>query len=64
MPSDEVILEALVELLNLKDPQIRAEVHSKLCERFLKEAEELLTKGDHVQASEEAWGQLHRALRP
>ncbi len=32
------------------------ELHLKLCEKYLREAEELLRKGNHVQASEKAWG--------
>jgi len=36
------------------DPPKRAEFH--LAKRLLKEAEELLARGDYVQASEKAWG--------
>jgi HEPN domain-containing protein len=38
------------------DPPERAEFHSGLAEKFLREAEELLARGDYVQASEKAWG--------
>jgi hypothetical protein len=38
------------------DPLERAEFHRGLAEKFLREAEELLTRGDYVQASEKAWG--------
>lgn len=37
-------------------PKIRVEVHLKLCERLLREGEELLAKKDYVQASEKFWG--------
>jgi len=38
------------------DPEARFEVHLELSERYLGEAEELLARGDYVQASEKAWG--------
>jgi PaREP1/PaREP8 domain containing family protein len=38
------------------DPPERAEFHLGLAEKFLREAEELLARGDYVQASEKAWG--------
>ena len=37
-------------------PLERAEFHAKLAERHLREAEELLARGEHIQASEKAWG--------
>jgi len=46
------------------DPKIRAEAHLKLCEKYLKEGEELLAKKDYVQASEKFWGRPRRWLRP
>jgi len=33
------------------DPEARAELHLKLCEKYMREAEELLEKKDYVQAS-------------
>ena len=38
------------------DPRDRAELHLELCEKYLREAEELLSKGDYAQASERGWG--------
>jgi HEPN domain-containing protein len=54
---DEVVVELLEAALGaLLDPPERAEFHRGLAEKFLREAEELLAKGDYVQASEKAWG--------
>ena len=54
---DEVAVELLERALGASlDPLERAEFHRDLAERFLREAEELLAKGDHLQASEKAWG--------
>jgi len=54
---DEVAVEHLERVLgaSLDSPE-RAEFHRSLAERFLREAEELLARGDYVQASEKAWG--------
>jgi len=38
------------------DPRDRAELHLELCEKYPREAEELLSKGDYAQASEKSWG--------
>ena len=54
---DEVAVELLERALGASlDPPERAEFHRGLAEKFLREAEELLAKGDYVQASEKAWG--------
>jgi hypothetical protein len=54
---DEVVVELLERALGASlDPPERAEFHRSLAEKFLREAEELLAKGDYVQASEKAWG--------
>ncbi len=54
---DEVVVELLEKALGASpDPPERAEFHRSLAEKFLREAEELLAKGDYVQASEKAWG--------
>ena len=47
------------------DPDELVEIHLKLSEKYMKEAEDLLAKGDHAQASEKAWGaaaQIVKAL--
>jgi len=63
---EELIVEALSKFLNEPlEPSERVEVHLKLCEKYLEEAEVLLSKGDYVQASEKAWGaaaQIVKAL--
>ena len=53
---DEVVIELLEAALGASlEPPERAEFHRSLAEKFLQEAEELLAKGDYVQASEKAW---------
>jgi hypothetical protein len=49
----------------MEDAQARAELHLKLCERYMREAEDLPAKGDYARASERAWGassQMVKAL--
>jgi HEPN domain-containing protein len=54
---DEVAVELLERALGASlDPEERAEFHRDLAEKLLREAEELLAKGDYLQASEKAWG--------
>lgn len=54
---DEVVVELLEKALGASlDPPERAEFHRSLAEKLLREAEELLARGDYVQASEKAWG--------
>jgi uncharacterized protein (UPF0332 family) len=54
---DEVVVELLERALGESlNPSERAEFHRDLAEKFLREAEELLARGDYVQASEKAWG--------
>ncbi len=54
---NEVVVELLERALGASlDPPERAEFHRSLAEKFLREAEELLAKGDYVQACEKAWG--------
>jgi len=54
---DEVVVELLEAALGTSlDPLERAEFHRGLAEKFLRETEELLARGDYLQASEKAWG--------
>ena len=54
---EELALEALCRGLDEKmDPSDRAELYARLSEKYLKEADDLLAKGDYVQASEKLWG--------
>jgi hypothetical protein len=54
---EELVVEILSKALNhTLDPSEKVELHLKLAERFLREAEEFLAKGDYVQASEKGWG--------
>jgi hypothetical protein len=55
--AEEVALEALLRGLNEEaDPVERAELYAALSEKYLREANELLAKGDYVQAPEKLWG--------
>jgi uncharacterized protein (UPF0332 family) len=45
------------------DPEARAELHLKLCEKYMREAEELLEKKDYVQASGKAWGAASQMVK-
>jgi hypothetical protein len=57
VPEEELVVEALSKALNEPlDPETRFEVHSRLSEKYMREAEAFLTKGDYTQASEKAWG--------
>ena len=62
-PLEEVCLEALIDQIGSGDPEIRAEVHFKLSEKYLREGEELLAKGDYVQTGEKAWGAASQTLK-
>lgn len=53
---EEIILETLAEQVYPGDPETKEELHLKLSEKYLREAEELLSKGDLAQASEKGWG--------
>ena len=63
---EELMLEALSKILNEPlDPETRVEIHLKLSEKYIKDAEDFLTKKDYIQASEKAWGaaaQIVKAL--
>jgi len=63
---EELVVETLARALNVPlDPQDMVEFHLKLCEKYLVEAEELLKRGDYVQASEKGWraaAQMVKAL--
>lgn len=43
--------------------EVEYEIHLKLCEKYLREGEELLAKGDYVQASEKAWGAASQIVK-
>ena len=56
---EEIIVESIARDL---DPRVRVEVYIKLHEKYLREAEELYSKGDLVQAGEKYWGALTALL--
>jgi len=54
---EEIIIKLLSRELSVElDPLEEVELHLRLSEKLLAEAEELLRKGDYIQASEKAWG--------
>ena len=62
---EEFVGEALFKELGVRDSQAKVELHLKLCEKYVREAEEFLAKKDYAQASEKAWGassQIVKAL--
>ena len=62
---EELIGDAVLEQLGVADPEARAELYLKLCEKYIREAEELLAKKEYARASEKAWGaaaQMVKAL--
>jgi uncharacterized protein (UPF0332 family) len=63
---EELMIEALSKFLNEPlDPETKAEIHLKLSEKYLRDAEKFLIKKDFIQASEKAWGaaaQIVKAL--
>ena len=61
---EELVLKAILEFFKESlDPESKVEIHLKLCEKFLKEVEELLARGDFVQASEKAWSAASQIVK-
>jgi len=60
---EELISEAVFEQLDIADPGARVELHLKLCEKYMREAEDFLAKKDYVQASEKAWGAASQMVK-
>jgi len=60
---EEIVGRAVIEFLKLKDPETKAEIHENLSEKYMKDAEELMKKGDYVQASEKAWGAASQMVK-
>jgi hypothetical protein len=61
---EELVLKILSKALDEPlDPNELVEVHLKLLEKYMNEAEDFLKKGDYVQASERAWGAAAQAVK-
>jgi|YelNatPaOPRAMG01_1025707.scaffolds.fasta_scaffold16784_10 hypothetical protein len=61
---EELIVEALLKAFGEPlDPEVKVEMHLKLSEKYMMEAEEFLKKGDLVQASEKAWGAASQIVK-
>ena len=57
-------MEALSKILNEPlDPETRAEMYLRLSEKYMRDAEDFLAKGDYVQASEKAWGAASQMVK-
>ena len=60
---EEIVSRAVIEFLKLKDPETKAEIHENLSEKYMKDAEEFMKKGDYVQASEKTWGAASQMVK-
>jgi uncharacterized protein (UPF0332 family) len=60
---EEFISDAVFKQLGITDPESKAELHLKLCEKYMREAEELLARKDYTQASEKAWGAASQMVK-
>ena len=60
---EELVSEAIFKYLNIVDPEVRAELHLKLCEKYMCEAESFLEEKGYVQASEKAWGAASQIVK-
>ncbi len=61
---EELVLEALSKILKEPlDPETKVEIHLKLSEKYMKDAEDFLSKKDYVQASEKAWGAASQIVK-
>jgi uncharacterized protein (UPF0332 family) len=61
---EELVLEALSKILGKPlDPETRVEIHLKLSEKYIKDAEDFLSKKDYAQASEKAWGAAAQVVK-
>ncbi|HID91255.1 TPA: hypothetical protein EYP44_04775 [Candidatus Bathyarchaeota archaeon] len=60
---EELLNEAVLSYCGVEDPEVRAETHLRLCEKYLRECGEFLAKGDYAQASEKAWGAASQMVK-
>ena len=60
---EEIINEAVLEYLQLADPETKTELHANLSEKYLSDAEELIKEEDYVQASEKLWGAASQMVK-
>jgi len=61
---EEIVIEALLKTLSEPlNPDERVELHLKLSERYMDEAEEFLRRGEYAQASEKAWEAVSQVVK-
>jgi uncharacterized protein (UPF0332 family) len=60
---EEFVCKAILTQLNISDPEAKAELHLRLSEKYMSEAEGFLAKKDYVQASEKAWGAASQIVK-
>jgi hypothetical protein len=61
---EELITEALSKVLKESlDPEAKVELYLKLCEKYLSEAEDYMSKKDYIQASEKAWSAAAQIIK-
>jgi len=60
---EELITEAVLDYLQLADPETKTALHLNLSEQYLRSAEELIAEADYVQASEKLWGTASQMVK-
>lgn len=60
---EELITEAVLDYLQLADPETKTALHRHLSEQYLRSAQELITAADYVQASEKLWGAASQLVK-
>jgi len=62
--TEEVVIEALLKMRDEPiNPDEKTEIHLKLCEKYMDEAEEYPKKRDRIQASEKACGAAFQVVK-
>lgn len=60
---EELISEAIFKRFNITDPEVKAELHLKLCQKYIREAEDFLAKKTMFKLLRRSGVQHHKLLR-
>lgn len=60
---EELIINTLDKEFSILDPDDRREMHLELCNKYLREAEDFISREDPVQASEKGWGAASQIVK-
>jgi hypothetical protein len=60
---EELVTEAVLEYLQLADPETKTALHLNLSEQYLRSAKELIAEADYVQGSEKLWGAASQLVK-